>query len=247
MTSVRRPRWAPTGVCACAILRAPSVRHPARVLARRERTVALIPVSFAVSCSITLRTSDSNSSSEASLRITWSARRSFSAWSSCRSSRPARPALASLTEAGVPQLVVGDDGHGGVEGVLHRGLEEQRDLDDRDRHLGVEALAPFEHVRADPRMGDALEPGELVAVVEDDLAHLLAIDLPAGSDLLAPAVHQRRAHLVVLEQVVGDLVGRQGGRAVPLERGQRLGLTRPDAPGEPYEPGQPWAGGGSSD
>jgi len=49
------------------------------------------------------------------------------------------------------------------------------------------------------------------------------------------------------EQVVGDPVGRQGGRAVPLEGSQRLGLTRSDAPGEPYEPGQPWAGGGSSD
>src|SRR5262249_15101871 len=106
--------------------------------------------------------------------------------------------------------------------------------------------APFEQVRPHARVGDALEPGELVAVVEDDLAHPLAIDVAVRSDLPPPALDKSGPNFLVIEQIVGDAIRRERRRTEPLEGGQHLGLPRPDAPGKADEAGQSWVGGGSS-
>ena len=53
-----------------------------------------------------------------------------------------QPGLAALGQPLLADLVVGDHGDGGVEGALHRGLEQQRHLDHGDLDLGAELLAP---------------------------------------------------------------------------------------------------------
>ena len=78
-------------------------------------------------------------------------------------------------------------------------------------------------------MQQLLEPLELVAVGEDDLADARAV----ADRLVAPALANRRAHVrVVREEVVHELVGRQRRGAVARERRERLALARRDAAGD---------------
>src|SRR5438270_12181773 len=78
-------------------------------------------------------------------------------------------------------------------------------------------------------MEQLLEPIELTAVTEDDLADAH----PVADGVVTPAFRDGRPDLgVVGEQVVHDRVGRQRRRAVPRERCERLALPRRDASGD---------------
>jgi hypothetical protein len=79
-------------------------------------------------------------------------------------------------------------------------------------------------------MQQCLEPLERVAIVEDDSAERTAVDLAVRpDDAVAEVSDERRLHLVATQQVMDDLVARDGRRAVARERSQRLTLPRPDA------------------
>src|SRR6476659_2233640 len=83
-------------------------------------------------------------------------------------------------------------------------------------------------------MENRLEPRELLRAPEDDLAHAVSVDM-AVDNALAPALGQPSAHLRIVEQLVGQLVGRKSRRAEPCERAQRLRLAGRDRPGQPNE------------
>ena len=150
MTSARRRRWERRRVRACASsARLRACRRCASSARARIAPVCGSSPPPSRSSSISLFTSLSNSSSEASLRMTWSARRSFSAWSSCRSSRPARPAWprsrrrASRISSSATTATVASNASS-IAASKSSGTSTTAIVD-----LGAEPLAPFEHVRAD--------------------------------------------------------------------------------------------------
>src|SRR5207245_8775314 len=86
----------------------------------------------------------------------------------------------------------------------------------------------------DARVEELLEPDELVAVFENDLADRRAVDLAVGHDLGSEPLHERSADRLVLpQQAVDDVVARDRRRAVAGEGLQGLGLAGADAAGDP--------------
>ena len=131
--------------------------------------------------------------------------------------------------------VGGDHGHGGVEHVLEPRLEQQRHLDDRQGPRGRNLATPLGHSQADQRVKDRLEPRELFRALEHDLADPLPVHGAIHHDPLAPALGQPRAHLRVIEQLVGKLVRGERRRPEPRERAQRLRLAGRDPAGQSNE------------
>src|SRR5204863_10192832 len=96
-----------------------------------------------------------------------------------------------------------------------------------------------------PRMEEPLEPHQLGADREDDLAYATAVTDRIG----APAVADRLADLRIAgEQIMDDRVGGQRRGAVSRERSQRLALARRDASGDRDRRRSPhyWVGGSSA-
>ena len=68
-------------------------------------------------------------------------------------------------------------------------------------------------------MQQLLEPGERVAVVEDDGRERAAVDLAVGRDDAVPhLLDDRLPHVLAPQQVMHDLVARDRRRAVARER-----------------------------
>src|SRR5215210_744346 len=83
-------------------------------------------------------------------------------------------------------------------------------------------------------MKQRLEPCELVAAGEDALGDARSIDLALiVQHAVAEPLDDRALHaLVGAEEVVDDLVARDGRRAKPRERAERLGLAGADPAGD---------------
>ena len=90
-------------------------------------------------------------------------------------------------------------------------------------------LAPGRDPRPDPRPDQPLEEGALLVVDERALGDRRAVHGPAGSDLLAPAAHDRVADLGVGIELVDDGVRGERGGAEAAQGRQRLGLPGADA------------------
>jgi hypothetical protein len=148
------------------------------------------------------------------------------------------PGLAASCEALLPDRIGGDNRGGRVERVLHRRLEQQRHLDDRDLDFVAERPPPVEHGLADAGMELGFEPAQLVGALEHDLGDAGAVDGAVRRHLRTPALDQELADVLAVEEVVGDAVGREGGGAEPIGGGERLGLTSPDPTGKPDEASQ---------
>jgi hypothetical protein len=74
------------------------------------------------------------------------------------------------------------------------------------------------------------EPGQLGAVGEDEPADFLPVDLAVAEDALTPPLTQRRLQAFVLAiEAVDDIVARDHGGTVALERAERLALAGGDA------------------
>ena len=120
----------------------------------------------------------------------------------------------------------GDDDDG-VEALLAARLVQKGNLDDRDGR--VDGRHPRVGGRARLRVQELLEPVELLAVMEDDLADACAV----ADRLFAPTLANRRAHVSVLrEEVVHERVGRQRGSPVARERRKCLALPCRDTAGD---------------
>ena len=172
------------------------------------------------------------------MRSTWSARPGLLGLVELAILPPGKAGLPALAQASLPDLIVGDHGDGRVESVLHHRLEQQRHLDDGGLGAGLEPLAPAENVGTHPWVQPGLEPDELARVREDDLGHPSAVDLAVWRHPLPPALDQSVAHLGVGEQLMGDLVGREGGGPQPREGCEGLRLPCAYAAREPNEASQ---------
>ena len=103
----------------------------------------------------------------------------------------------------------------------------------RLRQLG-ELLAPAQVLGRDLRVQQLLEEVELGAVGEDHLGDPAAVDRAVVSEHPLPELaHDRLAHLRIrAQEVMDDLVARDGRRTRLLERVQRLALAGADPAGD---------------
>src|SRR5262249_15969977 len=133
-----------------------------------------------------------------------------------------------------PDLERRRDQHDLVEPLLAAHLVQQGHLghgDLRRVRQPPQLLAPVEVLLGDPRVEQALQPFELLAVAEDAFGDRAAVDLAdVVEDPPAEPLDQLPAHVLVLAQEpVNDLVARHGGGAVAPERVEGLALPRSDA------------------
>ena len=98
----------------------------------------------------------------------------------------------------------------------------------------AELLAPGQVLRRHPRVQQLLEEVELGAVGEDDLGDPGAVDRAVVREhALAELAHDRLAHLRVgAQEVMDDLVARDGRGARLLEREESLALPGADPAGD---------------
>jgi hypothetical protein len=137
-------------------------------------------------------------------------------------------------------LLVGDHGDRRIVGVLHAGLEDERDLHDdrpRRRHARLSVRTPGGDPPAHPRPEVLLEPRALGRVRERVRRDRIAVDRPFRRDVRAPPLDDRIADLVGPVELVHDRVGGQRGGAKPLEGRERGRLAGADAAGERDERG----------
>jgi hypothetical protein len=97
-----------------------------------------------------------------------------------------------------------------------------------------QCLPPGEVFAGDERVQQAFEERELLGILEDGLSNALAVGPPVLAEhALSQPFDQRGLHLRVGgEQVVDDLVARDGGGAVGAEGGQGGTLARTDRAGD---------------
>ena len=127
------------------------------------------------------------------------------------------------------------DDHDLVEPLLRPHLVEQRHLGDTDARRVVESgelLPPGEVLARDDRVEQAFEPRELLAIAEDRLRDPATVRAAVLTEHpLSEARDDRVAHLVVgREQVVDDLVARDGRGTVRAECLEGGGLAGADSP-----------------
>ena len=112
--------------------------------------------------------------------------------------------------------LVGYDRDRVVERRLHPGFEQQRHLHHgggRWRICLIERGAPGRHAGSDPRPERALEPRPRLLIAEHPLGDQRAVECTVPGHIGAEALDHGVAQLVVVEQLVNDGVGREGGGA----------------------------------